>query len=221
MTPQRNGPAEWTAAEVKDKLRGRHPATQAMGVRQIPGPWTCIEEWDGVDLLAFGCHGPRHRIGYEVKVSRSDYRSELDRPDKRAPAVAACHRFYFAVPRGLLKPEEIDATEAQLTLGASGKPLWVPEDVGLVVVDGRGCRVEREAPFNHSPEDIIGGRGDGMGSDLHNLIRWVSARPDPRHEGVVEAARERMKELRDDRRERERQRREAAEAMRARRDRAA
>ncbi len=185
------------AAEVREKLRKRHPAIQAMGARQIPGPWTCIEEWANVDLLAFcatrsGGRVPYARVGYEVKVSRADYRSELRDPSKRAYAVSACHEFYFAVPKDLLTSDEI----AGLTMGPTA--LYVPDDVGLVVVDGRGCKVLKDAPLNAEPKDIVGGpKGDGWGADLNALIRWVSARPDPRHEGVVEAARERAKELRD------------------------
>lgn len=98
-----------TAADVKDALRRRHPALDPFGG---PGQWTCVEEWHAIDLLAFnawsGNGGPRYgRVGYEVKVSRSDYRRELLAPAKRAGAVAFCHEFYFAVPKGLLKPEEL------------------------------------------------------------------------------------------------------------------
>lgn len=98
-----------TAAEVKEALRRRHPAMAEFG----PGPWTCIEEWHNIDLLAFAAWTQpkparcRHaRVGYEVKVSRADYKRELIRPYKRAGAVAFCHEFYMAIPAGLLHPEE-------------------------------------------------------------------------------------------------------------------
>lgn len=111
-----------TAEEVKEQLRGRHPAIVRMGYRRMPGPWTVTEEMFGVDFMAWaawarpkGGGAPsavRHpRIGYEVKVSRSDMRTELLRPHKRARAVALCHRFYFAVPAGLLKPDELQYEE--------------------------------------------------------------------------------------------------------------
>jgi hypothetical protein len=187
---------DWTATDVKAKLRGRHPATQTMGFRQVPGAWTCIEEWAGIDLLAFCVHASpasgcasrtRYpRVGYEVKVSRSDYRAEIGNPYKRSTARAMCHEFYFAVPAGLLKPEEIErrgSTSTQLVLDGPG--LWVPDDVGLITVDGRGCKVRHASPVVKDPEPpFYGERG------LHDLIRWVSARPDPRHEGVVEGARQ-------------------------------
>jgi hypothetical protein len=85
-----------------------------------PGAWVCIEELWAIDLLAVsswssppnrpaGVRFPR--VGYEVKVSRRDYRREVMRPHKRAGAVSRCHVFYFAVPAGLLRPAEIDFVE--------------------------------------------------------------------------------------------------------------
>jgi hypothetical protein len=98
------------AQDVKDALRRRHPALDML-VRG-PGQWTTVEEFQAIDLLAFnawaGGGGPKYgRVGYEVKVSRSDYRREVLEPGKRALAVAFCHEFYFAVPKGLLKPDEV------------------------------------------------------------------------------------------------------------------
>lgn len=238
------------AAEVKDKVRARHPATQRMGIRTIPGVWTVLEEAWGIDVLAFSAYKrppspkdvdarhPYPRVGYEVKVSRSDMRTELLHPEKRAGAVARTNQFYFAVPKELLTDEEIaweqpehfddPATFARIecpdrcgkhgretkgkvfnqeTFGyetcgtCDGKAyvdvsrvekeaptLWVPPDVGLLVVDGRGTRVVKRAPA--SPVEQLDS------AELADLVRWVSARPDPRHIGVVERAREVMRELR-------------------------
>jgi len=94
-----------TAAEVKDALRTRHPALAEYGG---PGPWTCLEEWANIDLACFSAWSSAKPpiVGYEVKVSRSDYRRELLKPGKRELAVSACHAFYFATPKGLLTKEE-------------------------------------------------------------------------------------------------------------------
>lgn len=103
-----------TAAEVKDALRGRHPGDDGYGG---PGAWTCIEEFNNIDLLAFsawGSQGGYARIGYEVKVSRSDMRQELLKPSKRSRNVEWCNEFYFAVPKGLLKPEELAFEEPEV-----------------------------------------------------------------------------------------------------------
>ena len=67
------------SADVKAALRLRHPASRA----QMPEPWTVLEEWRGIDLLAISAWqslGNYARIGYEIKVSRSDLRRELLKP---------------------------------------------------------------------------------------------------------------------------------------------
>lgn len=104
-----------TSAEVKAALRRRHPAA-AQG--SMVGEWTCLEEWDNIDLVALSAWGQAAVVGYEVKVSRSDYRQELLAPAKRAGAVEICTEFYFAVPAALLKAEEV----------AFEEPEWQPGD---------------------------------------------------------------------------------------------
>ena len=240
-----------TAAQVRDALRRRHPATARMGSRIIPGPWTTLTEWMGVDLLAICATGypqsgasrsVRHpKIGYEVKVSRSDLRIELLHPGKRARAVAFCNEFYLAVPKGLLRPEEIafeppdwlddpasfnrppcpngcqsfgykrkthrvwvperhtfelcpvckgKGSLERSRVEAEAPTLWVPRDIGLVEVDGRGARVRKPSPVRKEVGDLV-----MSAAELGALVRWVSARPDPRHAGVVEEARAHTREL--------------------------
>lgn len=233
-----------TAREVKHRLYARHFASGA----QMPGPWTCIEEWRNIDLLAFSAwasQGKYARVGYEVKVSRSDLRSELLNPYKRAANVAWCNEFYLAVPKGLLTDDELAFDEPEWTpedwqgercpgfagircaplwrrrrhtkshyvrvptpttnrwdthtsvvcptCGGRGTTtasrverdaptLWVPRDVGLVVVDGRGSRLVRKSPRRTEVPALSVG-------ELGQLVRWISMRPDPRH-----AARRAMRE---------------------------
>lgn len=219
-----------TADDVKDALRGRHYASAA----QMPGPWTCIEEWQGIDLLAFsawGSQGNYARVGYEVKVTRTDLRKELLRPGKRAANVAWCNEFYLAVPAGLLTAAELAWEEPEWPAGSFSRhrcpnhrrgkcvedvpvpfvgpvyrwsseghgwtriacrvcggrgflerslaeriapTLWIPRDVGLIVVDGRGTHVVRRSP-RRAEVPALSPR------DLGQLVRYVSMRPDPRH----------------------------------------
>lgn len=65
--------------------------------------------------------------GYEVKVSRSDFTGD----SKWANYLNYCHRFYFACPAGLIKPEEL------------------PDEVGLVWVNPEtgGWSVRKAGPF--------------------------------------------------------------------------
>ena len=133
-----------TAAEVKAALYARHPATTAFAG---PGPWTCMEEFDLIDFLAFAAWTKpsparvKHaRIGYEVKVSRGDMRAELLKPGKRAGSVSICHEFYFAVPKGMLTAEEIAYVE----------PEWMQEWASFVRVScpqhGRSRKCVEQVP---------------------------------------------------------------------------
>lgn len=227
-----------TAQEVKDALRRRHPATQLINGKQVPGGWTTIEEWMGIDLLAFSAHatpqsggvrGVRYpRVGYEVKVSRGDLRRELLAPRKRALASKFCNAFYFAVPKGLLTDDEVafqepdhfdhwgnfvrtpcpgrcrydGDTKARIRWSRSkgryvnchhcdGKgyastsrveteapTLWVPRDVGLIEINGSVARVRKQAPVRKKVTSI------DPGKEFNQLVRWISARPDPRHRSL-------------------------------------
>lgn len=237
-----------TAAEVRGALYARHFASS----NQMPGPWTCIEEWRNIDFLAFSAwrsQGNYARVGYEVKVSRSDLRSELLNPYKRAANVAWCNEFYLAVPSGLLTAEEVAYKEPEwedgdfkrapcpnapargefrgdlsrdptpchkgkreqrfigpLTANESryytdryrrrvtvkcdacnGKghggvsrveseapTLWVPSDVGLIEVDGRGTTLVKRSPRRKEVPAL-------SAAELGQFVRFVSMRPDPRH----------------------------------------
>ena len=211
------------------------------------GPWTVLEEFRAIDLLAISAWssaGRYARVGYEVKVSRSDYRREILAPHKRKRNVDWCNEFYFAVPKGMLTDEEIgfeeppefqqgeafvreacpegchrrrrdpysDRSADRLsgnyhhenpedrfrslgewrtceTCGGAGHlekslveregpTLWVPSDVGLVVVDGRGTKVVRKSPRRKEVPAL-------SPSTLGDVVRWVSVRPDPRHHPVA------------------------------------
>lgn len=153
-----------TAADVKAALRRRHPAydPRLSGV----GRWTTICEWQNIDLLALDAWRPGEVIGYEVKVSRSDYRSELLDPTKRQAAVAMCTRFYFAVPAGLLTPEE----------RAWEEPKWSPEDFVRQRCTNPKCWMRREARgyMRNMPKPrgpiLRGTEREGVSVDLGSIV---------------------------------------------------
>jgi hypothetical protein len=99
-------------AEIHEALRLRHPDRPR-------GRWVYLSELrtgtgfgrnneQSIDAYAICCWGGEvSRIAYEIKVSRSDYLRELKSPRKRAPALRYSTEFYFAVPKGLVKPEEV------------------------------------------------------------------------------------------------------------------
>lgn len=165
------------AAEVKQAIRRRH------GCFGSSGEWVCIEEafsgWSsmggGIDVFAIGVwrtakasgllksggagHVRNPTVAYEVKVSRADFRREVNGykpgptaswrtrevlpwPNKAYWALERSNYFVFATPAGLLKPEEIARRERPVDGG-----LWLPPEAGLIEVTANGCVVKAAAPL--------------------------------------------------------------------------
>jgi hypothetical protein len=71
-----------------------------------------------------------HQIhGYEIKVSRGDFLSEMKDPQKSWPVMRYCHRWSLLTPPGLVKVDELP-------------PNW-----GLSTFDGRSMRAVKHAPL--------------------------------------------------------------------------
>ncbi len=111
-----------------------------IALSHVPPDWLLLDEFplDGgkrkagtpkIDLLAIkvlarGRHRPLTREAYEIKTSRQDFLYELRHPEKRQKAYSACNYYWFAVPEGLVQPEE------------------VPSECGLISVsDGLACPI--------------------------------------------------------------------------------
>ena len=155
---------EWTAEQVKEKLRLRY-AARTPGFKT--GPWVTIEEFEGIDLWAIsgwtcpapasqkkivpGKFGPDKvkwpRIGHEIKVTRSDMRSELLKPHKRVLAVALCSQFYFVTPAGLLTDEEKKFEEPEEWQDPENRSVFIrPRCEGPCEKDLRFRRRRRKSP---------------------------------------------------------------------------
>ena len=61
-----------------------------------------------IDVLAIS-PGGCCVVGFEVKVSRTDFMAELSKPDKRGRVIRNCTYFYFVAPEGLVDEAEIPA----------------------------------------------------------------------------------------------------------------
>lgn len=88
----------------------------------------------GIDAFAVNCYASQRneRVGYEIKVSRSDFLKELRSPEKTKRSAAYCNRFYFACPS---PPDVI-------------KPKEVPDPYGLVYVSAKGrSRIVKRATW--------------------------------------------------------------------------
>lgn len=74
---------------------------------------------DAVAVGLWNSHG--HKVeGIEVKVSRSDFLSEMRQPEKSAPVFKFCDHWWLACPKDMVKPDEIPSTWGLLELLDSG-----------------------------------------------------------------------------------------------------
>lgn len=78
-----------------------------------------------------------HLHGHEIKVSRSDWKKELDDPSKSYAFSRFCHAWWIVAPKGIVVLEELPAT-------------W-----GLMVVsESLSVKVQRPATINRKPEPV-------------------------------------------------------------------
>lgn len=124
--------SDLTARDVKDALHRRYdkPSQGRPGEQYV-----CIEEarsgagFQGnsgqCDFLAINTWRSRgmELIGHEVKVSMSDWKSELAKPEKADRFAIYCRRWYVAVPSPLAKEikHEVPPTWGLLSVSASGR----------------------------------------------------------------------------------------------------
>lgn len=110
------------ADEIKEILRKKHQGeTFLTEVKTGPTIATGKGDLQKLDALAIKPSWSNPCFtAYEVKVSRSDFL----RDDKWPNYLNYCHRFYWACPSGLIKPEEV-ADPCGL--------VWVNEDGGWAV----------------------------------------------------------------------------------------
>ena len=72
------------------------------------------------DALVVG-RGNETAIAIEVKVSRQDYRHEVEDSEKRALALELSSQYFFAAPQGMIEPHEVPDECGLLELGVDGK----------------------------------------------------------------------------------------------------
>ena len=93
------------AVQVETALKMRHGnSRQWVFLTQLLTPTGRL-----IDAYAICCyfsHGYK-RIAYEIKVSRSDFLSELKAPEKRVSAMKNSDEFYFVAPKGMLDKGDI------------------------------------------------------------------------------------------------------------------
>jgi hypothetical protein len=96
------------SAQVVRALQEVHPPPQWASWAELANG-TGGKKTRSIDLFALDLYPSSNfrSFAYEVKVSRSDFRRELDDPSKRSPWEALCSETWFAAPVGVIPPSEV------------------------------------------------------------------------------------------------------------------
>jgi len=126
---------EKSQINIEELLRARHTnRTEWVVVTELRAGVGYGDGREGrIDVAAFNCWPSKGftRVAYEVKRSRADFRKEMENPLKRKWVEENFHKCYFAVPSGLVKPDE------------------VPEGWGLMVATKNGSKIREVKVAKH------------------------------------------------------------------------
>lgn len=119
-----------TAAQCVAALRGRYRENAFALLEQVAnGTGYGTSGWADALVMSLWPSRGLTLSGFEIKVSRSDWKRELDRPEKNADIQSYCDAWWIVAPRGLIETHELP-------------PTW-----GLLEVDeGLGTKVAKVAP---------------------------------------------------------------------------
>lgn len=125
------------AAEVKAAIRQKFIGNEwAVFFEVADGTGTNSKRYaDAVAMNLWPSRGLELH-GFEIKVSRSDWLSELKNPEKSAAIQQYCDRWWIITPAGIIKPGEMPPTWGQYEVSEKGQirqvvaaPKLEPKDV--------------------------------------------------------------------------------------------
>ena len=104
-------------------------------LEQVPdGTGMFQNRWIDVAVFQMWATKGLSRSAFEVKVSRSDFLSELQHPEKHAWCKECFHFFWFVAPKGVIQIEEL------------------PDGVGWLYPRGSKLYTARQAKHNNNPK---------------------------------------------------------------------
>lgn len=114
-----------TAANVISALAERHPHPEWVFLREVRNGtgWTRVTR--SADALAISCWPSRgiHVHGFEVKVSKSDWKREKVDPEKAEEIASRCDYWWVAAPAGLVPLDEVPVNWGLLEVAEDGKKI--------------------------------------------------------------------------------------------------
>lgn len=153
-----------TSQEILKRLRDRYPLQDGwVTMAEVTPPGT-TRRFDLIALMSWQSRG--HEVmGFEIKVSRSDWLKELATPAKAEPLVRLCSRWWIVAPPEVVKVEELPATWGLLVIhpeqvrATKQAPLLSPEPWNDSVWR---CMLLRQATRErHEPDDIQKAKSEG------------------------------------------------------------
>lgn len=109
-------------ADIKNALRTRFRSPEWALFFEVADA-TGIKQSRWADAVAMNMYPSRglEVHGFEVKVSRSDWLSELKNPEKSAPVQRYCDRWWIVAPAGVILAGELPPTWGQYEAQPGGK----------------------------------------------------------------------------------------------------
>ncbi len=112
------------ASKIMQYLRGIHDPTEWCFFEELRTATGAVkkDEFNFLDAWAINYHPSKHNVVrcYEIKISKSDFKSEIRKPTKRRSGVRYSNEFYFVAPKGVLKIEDIPVECGLMEVEASG-----------------------------------------------------------------------------------------------------
>jgi hypothetical protein len=96
------------SSDIKNALLNKYSTPEYETFFEVSdGTGANVSGW--LDVMAFSMYPSRGllTIGIEVKISKSDFKSEIKNPEKAEKFARFCDYFYFATPKGLVDKEDV------------------------------------------------------------------------------------------------------------------
>lgn len=116
------GKLKLTAGDVRAALRVRHPKSEWALMFEVSDA-AGFGRGRSADALAMNLWPSRglELHGFEIKVSRADWKRELVNPEKSASIQRYCDRWWIAAPRDLVPADELPRTWGLMEIDGAGK----------------------------------------------------------------------------------------------------
>lgn len=109
--PKRDVVKGLTAGDCLEAIRERFPVREYALLEEVANGtgWSSRRWCDALALGLWPSRGmPLH--GFEIKVSRSDWKRELEQPEKAESVASYCDHWHIVAPRGLIEVAELPKT---------------------------------------------------------------------------------------------------------------